>query len=528
MNTLADPVHVPPRRAPATPALAAYVLMLVAAIGAFFLIRHFGEALVAPEAPAGAISVAAPKAGQVDVVAHVLATLAAVVGLGFLLGRGFRYLGQPPVIGEVVAGILLGPSLLGAISPEAMHAFIPAADADPKGQVLSALKAIAQLGVVLYMFLVGLELNGAKLRNRAHATVAISHASIVAPFVLGAALALWLYPNLSHRGVPFTSFALFMGVALSVTAFPVLARILADRGLDKTETGIVALGCAAADDVTAWCLLAFVVGVAQAQVGEAAVVALGAVLFILGMFFVVRPLVRRLCRWMDEVQPSPRWGEGGSSLRSGDEPGEGLGKKNPSPPTPLPNGERGVRTLPSAAVPIAFVAVLLSALATEAIGVHAVFGAFLLGAMIPHDSRLAQEFIHKLKDVVTVLLLPAFFALTGLRTEIGLLTRWESWLMCGVIILVATLGKFGGTFLAARLTGLDSRTAAALGAMMNTRGLMGLIVLDIGLNMGVISPALFAMMVLMALATTMATAPALKRLLPDAGESRAGRAGMRE
>ena len=158
------------------------------------------------------------------------------------------------------------------------------------------------------------------------------------------------------------------------------------------------------------------------------------------------------------------------------------------------------------------VAVLLSALATEAIGVHAVFGAFLLGAVIPHDSRLAREFTHKLKDVVTVLLLPAFFALTGLRTEIGLVSGWDSWLICAAIIVAATLGKFGGTFLAARMAGKDARSAAALGAMMNTRGLMGLIVLDIGLNMGVISPKLFAMMVVMALITTVATSPILSLL----------------
>ena len=456
-------------------AAVAYVLMLVAAVGLFLVIRHFGEAITAPDAPPAAISVAAPKAGQVDVVAHVLATLAAVVGLGYLLGRAFAYLGQPPVIGEVVAGIVLGPSLLGAISPEAMHALVPDPVADPKGQVVAALGAIAQLGVVLYMFLVGLELNAAKLKHQAHATVAIAHASIVAPFVLGAALALWLYPMLSHRGVPFTSFALFMGVALSVTAFPVLARILADRGLDKTEAGVVALGCAAADDVTAWCLLALVVGVAQAQVAGAVVTAAWAVVFIAGMFAAGRPLAAWVCRKLDAV-PGP---------------------------------------LPSAAVPGVFVAVLLSALATEAIGVHAVFGAFLLGAVIPHESRLAREFTRKLKDVVTVLLLPAFFALTGLKTQIGLLSGWEGWAVCGVIVVVATLGKFGGTFVAARLTGQDGRTAAALGAMMNTRGLMGLIVLNIGLNMGVISETLFAMMVVMALVTTMATAPALRFLLRE-------------
>jgi Kef-type K+ transport system membrane component KefB len=449
--------------------------MLLAAVGAFVLVRHLGAGLVAPAAPAGAVSVAAPKAGQVDVVAHVLATLAAVIGLGFALSRLLRHLGQPPVIGEVLAGILLGPSLLGALSPDAMHLLIPAPADDPKGQVTAALRAVAQLGVVLYMFLVGLELNGAKLRHHAHAAVAISHASIVAPFVLGLFLALPLYPRLSHDGVPFVSFALFMGVALSVTAFPVLARILADRGLDRTPAGVVALGCAAADDVTAWCLLALVVGVARAEVGAAVGVIAGAAAFIAVMFLVVGPLARWACRKLDAHD-----------------------------------------ALPPAAVPVVFVAVLLSALATEAIGIHAVFGAFLLGAVVPHDSRVAVAITRALKDVVTVLLLPAFFALAGLRTELGLLDSWASWGMCLGVIAVATLGKFGGTYLAAAFTGYDPRTAAALGAMMNTRGLMGLIVLDIGLGMGVIAPTLFAMMVLMALATTLATSPALARLLPTA------------
>jgi Kef-type K+ transport system membrane component KefB len=461
-------------------AVAAYVLMLVTAIGLFFLIRHFSEQLTAPAAPAGAVSVAAPNAGQVDVVVHVLATLAAVVGLGFVLGRLLVYFGQPPVIGEVLAGILLGPSLLGAISPEAMHWLIPGPEADPKGQVLAALRAVSQIGVVLYMFLVGLDLNAAKLRHQAHTTVAVSHASIVAPFVLGAALALWLYPMLSHREVPFTSFALFMGVALSVTAFPVLARILADRGMTRSDLGVVALGCAAADDVTAWCLLALVVGVAQSQVGSAVVIGLGALAFIAVLFVVVRPLARWLVRRLDAEE------------------------------------------LPSAAIPAVFVAVLVAALLTEAIGIHAIFGAFLLGVVIPHDSRLAREFTAKTRDLVVYLLLPAFFAVTGLRTEIGLLNRWEDWLVCGAIILVATVGKFGGTAIAARLTGRDWRTASALGILMNTRGLMGLIVLDVGLQLGVISPTLFAMMVIMALVTTLTTAPVLGRLAGPAGDQSQG------
>jgi Kef-type K+ transport system membrane component KefB len=449
---------------------AAYVLMLVAAVGAFLLIRQAGEALTAPEAPADAISLVKKASGKVDVLPHVLTTLAAVIGLGFVLGRAFKYIGQPPVIGEVIAGIVLGPSLLGAISPEAMHWLIPDRAADPEGHVKSALKMIAQLGVILYMFLVGLELNGAKLKHQAHATIAVSHASIVVPFVLGAALALPLYPILSHQGVPFTSFALFLGAAMSVTAFPVLARILSDRGMEKSEIGVLALGCAAADDVTAWCLLAFVVGVAQSKMEEGFGVIAGALAFILVMFFVVRPLLARLAKPQAALHP--------------------------------------------AAIPVAFVAVLLCALATELIGIHAVFGAFLLGAVIPHDSLLAREFTRRMKDVVTVLLLPAFFALAGLQTDIRLMGSSQSVLICIAIIAIATIGKFGGTFAAAKLAGRDSRTAAALGAMMNTRGLMGLIVLDIGLNLGVISPALFSMMVVMAIITTLATAPALKRLVP--------------
>jgi Kef-type K+ transport system membrane component KefB len=456
--------------------LTGYLALLAGGVGLFFLVRAFGDGLSAPMPPTDARPVGRPIPGQVDVVVHVIATLAAVIGLGFVLGRAFRYLGQPPVIGEVVAGILLGPSLLGAISPEAVHWLIPSPTSDPNGQVPAALRAVSQLGVILYMFLVGLDLNAARLAGRAHAAVAVSHSSIVVPFVLGAVLALGLYPIFSHEGVPFTSFALFMGASMAITAFPVLARILTDRGLDKTELGGVALGCAAADDVTAWCLLALVVGVAQADLSSAARVIGGAIVFIVFMFLAIRPVLRRVTRVWD-TQPG---------------------------------------ALPPLAVSGTFLAVLLAALTTEAIGIHAVFGAFLLGAVIPHNSRIAREFSAKLKDPVTVLLLPAFFAYTGMRMQINLVNGWESWLWCGAIILVATLGKFGGTLLAARLTGLSWRDAAALGTLMNTRGLMELIILNIGLDLGIISPTLFAMMVVMALVTTAATAPVLQWLIPTA------------
>jgi Kef-type K+ transport system membrane component KefB len=290
---------------------------------------------------------------------------------------------------------------------------------------------------------------------------------------MGATLALWLYPAYAQAGVTFTSFALFMGAALSITAFPVLARILTDRKMQRSELGIVALACAAADDVTAWCLLAFIVGVAQAEVAGAVGTTVLAALFVLFMFVVARPLA---VRWLGRYQ-----------------------------------GEQ----LPRGVVAWVLLALLASALATEAIGIHAVFGAFLLGAIIPHDSAVVRVFHRKLEDIVGILLLPAFFAFTGLRTEIGLVDGFGAWTLCAVIILVATLGKFGGAYVAARLTGLERRPAAALGILMNTRGLMELIVLNIGLDLGVISPALFAMMVLMALATTMATTPLLQLIVPE-------------
>ncbi len=390
----------------------------------------------------------------------LLAALTAVVVLGRLLGRVFQTIGQPPVIGEVVAGILLGPSLLGAVAPGAYQFIFPAS-------VLAPLGLLSQLGIVLYMFLVGVELNPDVLRGHVHSTVAIAIASIVVPFALGAWLAMSLYSRVSPVGVPLTHFALFLGVAMSITAFPVLARILADRKMSKTILGALALACAAVADVTAWCLLAFVVGVVQSQSGSALFVSATTIAFIAVLFIVVRPIaVRVVRRWEDR------------------EPDKG-------------------------AVAFALIAMLVAALITEVIGVHAIFGAFLMGVVIPHDSRLAKTLELRLDNLVTILLLPAFFAFAGIRTEVGLLSSGQAWLTCAAIIAVATVGKFGGTLVAARATGLDWRHAAGLGVLMNTRGLMELIVLNVGLDLGVISSFLFTMMVLMALATTMATTPLL-------------------
>jgi Kef-type K+ transport system membrane component KefB len=334
--------------------------------------------------------------------------------------------------------------------------------------VAPLLNVISQFGVLLYMFLVGLELDVTLLRDRARSTIIISHASIVVPFLLGASLALLLYPNLSNSSVSFTAFSLFLGVSMSVTAFPVLARILTDRGIQKSKMGVLTLACAAIDDVTAWCLLAFVVSV-TAHAGSATRTLFMAMIYIAVMLLLVRPLVIRVTRWMDS---------------------------------------KGRMT--QGILATVLLGILLSSLSTESIGIHSIFGAFALGAIIPNGSKLARELTAKLEDFVVVFLLPAFFAFTGLRTQIGLVNGTRDWIFCILIILVASAGKFGGSALAARWNGLSWRESSALGILMNTRGLMELIVLNIGLELGVISPTLFAMLVLMALATTLATTPVLQ------------------
>jgi Kef-type K+ transport system membrane component KefB len=447
-----------------------YLGAIVVATLAFLAIRSYGEVAAAKRSTeekdlskslsgiGASVAIAhEPKTRLVhDSLFHVLLAMAAVIATGRLIGFVFHRFRQPRVLGEIVAGILLGPSLLGWIAPD-VQAFLLPPDVAP------LLRIVADLGVILYMFLVGLELNTGHLRERGHAVIAISQAGIVVPFLLGSMLALALFGRFDSGNTGFTVFALFMGTSLSVTAFPVLARLLADHGLSRSRLGVLALGCAAVGDVTAWCLLALVVGVAQAHVDRAIwTVALG-LGYTAFMLVVVRPMMARLASRYDEKTQST----------------EGL-------------------------VAFVYVCLLLSALATERIGIHALFGAFLMGAVIPHDSRVAREFIQKLEDIVAVLLLPAFFAFTGMRTQIGLVSGWENIAWCAAII--------AGTSIAGRLTGLAWPDAAAIGALMNTRGLMELIVLGVGLDLGVISHTLYAMLVLMALATTMSTAPVLRVL----------------
>ena len=262
-----------------------------------------------------------------------------------------------------------------------------------------------------------------------------------------------------------------MGVAMSITAFPVLARILTDRGLSKTELGVVALTCAAVNDVTAWCLLAVAVGAARAAVSEAMATTLLVIAFILFMFFVAGPVAARLANRHEES----------------DHPQQD-------------------------AIAWTLIGMLVSAVIAEMIGIHAIFGAFLFGAILPPESQIARQLALHRTPVVTLLFLPAFFALTGLRTEIGLLSGSRDWTVCLLVIVLATAGKFGGTMAAARLAGMTWPFAAQLGALMNTRGLMELVVLNVGLDLGVISPRLFTIMVMMAIVTTAMTAPLLDLL----------------
>jgi Kef-type K+ transport system membrane component KefB len=435
-------------------------VLIVSAVLLFLLIRWLGRGLPA-SAPASAT--AAVKSGaKVDVLPHILLALVVIILGARIVGAAFAWLGQPPVIGEVLAGVLLGPSFLGAIAPTIAEQLL-------SREVVSHLNVLAQLGVILYLFVVGLELDTVRLGHQGLEVVVISTAGIVVPFLIGSSLALALYPRLATADVPFSVFALFLGVALSITAFPVLARILTDLELSGTRLGNQALACAALGDIAGWCLLALAVGVAQARIDGAVRTLLGTVVFFVLMVFAVRPL---LLHWL----------------------------------------RRQEGRLTQGVAAVLLMGVLASAWATEMIGIHALFGAFLLGALIPHDSPAARQMEYRLRDAVTVMLLPAYFAFTGLRTRIGLVTGAEQWLLCGLILVVATLGKLGGTLIAARLTINGWRDAVASGVLMNTRVLMELVVLNIGLDLGVISPTLFAMMVLMAVVTTMMTAPMLRLL----------------
>lgn len=394
--------------------------------------------------------------------AILLIQIVTIILVARMFGWVFKKIGQPTVIGEIIAGIVLGPSLFGMYFPDFSATLFPP---DSFGN----LKILSQFGLIMFMFVVGMELDLKVLRNKAKDAVVISHASIIFPFALGLILAYFIYETFAPANVRFTSFGLFMGIALSITAFPVLARILQERGMNKTRLGSVVITCAAADDITAWCILAIVIAIVKAGTFVSALYTiLAAIAYVALMIKVVRPFLKRV-----------------GDLHAVRE------------------------NLSKSVVAIFFLTLLLSAFATEVIGIHALFGAFMAGAIMPENIKFRSIFIEKVEDVALVLLLPIFFVYTGLRTEIGLLNDPYLWKVTGVIILFAVVGKFVGSALAARFVGQNWKDSLIIGALMNTRGLMELVVLNIGYDLGVLTPQIFAMMVIMALATTMMTGPAL-------------------
>ncbi|UOK41421.1 MULTISPECIES: cation:proton antiporter [Flavobacterium] len=394
--------------------------------------------------------------------AILLAQIVTIVFVARLFGAIFKKIGQPSVIGEILAGIALGPSLLGNYFPEFSNALFPVAS-------LGNLQFLSQIGLILFMFVVGMELDLKVLQNKAKEAVIISHASIVIPFTLGLVLAYFIFQQFAPDGVEFISFALFTGIAMSITAFPVLARIVQERGLHKTRLGAMVITCAAADDITAWCILAAVIAIVKAGsfLSSLYIMAL-AIVYVLLMLKVVKPFLKRIGDLYENTE-----------------------------------------TITKPVIAIFFLTLLISSYATEVIGIHALFGAFMAGVIMPESMRFRNIFIEKVEDVSQVMLLPLFFVFTGLRTQIGLLDDAYLWEVCGYIVLVAVVGKFVGSALTARFVGQSWKDSLTIGALMNTRGLMELVVLNIGYDLGVLKPEIFAMMVIMALATTFMTGPAL-------------------
>jgi Kef-type K+ transport system membrane component KefB len=444
-----------------------YLLLVVLPVTAILLVLHAGSGLVAPPPGVQATGSPAPSsAGSMPDIGLLLLQLLVVLVATRVCGLAMRAFGQPHVVGEMLAGILLGPSFLGLVAPGLASSLFPAAS-------LGVLSALSQVGMVLYMFLIGMELDHEALSAGRGTAVLTSHASIAVPFALGVVLALALHARFAPPGIAFLAFALFLGAAMSVTAFPVLARILAERGMLRTPLGTLATSAAAVDDVTAWTILAGIMVIVRTS-GEGRplwlpLVVLGS--FVAGVYLVRKPLRRAITAAFTR---------------------------------------RGRLTHGVGATLVALA--LAGGGITEAAGVHALFGAFFVGLVLASERPLAEAARERLEDPLVLVLLPLYFAFTGMRTRLGLLWEDGSWGWALVIIGVAVAGKLGGSALAAFLGGRPGREALALGTLMNTRGLMELVILNIGLDLGVLTPSLYSMMVLMAFATTMMTSPLLTAL----------------
>ncbi|MFJ8959752.1 cation:proton antiporter [Lentzea sp. NPDC102401] len=413
---------------------------------------------------------AATVSGRILLAMAVLTVAVRVVG--WLVSK----IGQPRVLGEIVAGILLGPSVLGLVWPGLMaHLFPP--------QVITGLNVLAQTGLVMFMFLVGLEIDVKSLRGQGRKVTVISHASLLVPIALAVPLAVWLYPRFGQR-TDELAFVLFFAAAMAITAFPVLSRLLRESDLLSTRVGVVSLVCAAINDIYAWIMLAVVVAVAKSAGSEDVVRTLVlSIVYVVVMLAVVRPLLRKL-------------------------------------------GHPSIWVMVAVAI--------LSAWTTDQIGIHAIFGGFLAGAVMPRDPEWQRDVEAKLESIISVLLLPMFFGLVGLSTRIDQLTTAALWLTALLVVVVATAGKLGGATVAARLTGDRWTESLLIGVLMNTRGLTEVVILTVGVQLGVVSPALFTIMVLMALVTTFMAAPlitvlkrrmAAGRVTSPAGDLRGAGAG---
>jgi Kef-type K+ transport system membrane component KefB len=404
--------------------------------------------------------------GLKESLSHPLALLLAQIITIIIAARSFGWLftriGQPEVVGEIIAGIVLGPSLIGHYYPDFSHFLFPV-------NSLGNLQFLSQIGLILFMFVIGMELDVKILKTKAHEAVVISHASIIVPFALGMGLAYYLYSSFAPPAISFLSFSLFIGISMSITAFPVLARIIRERGIQKTKLGMIVITCAAADDITAWCILAAVIAIVKAGSVISSFYTMGlALIYVFLMLKLIRPFLKRV----GDIYTS---------------------RENLSRPI----------------VAIFFLVLIISSYLTETIGIHALFGAFMAGAIMPENNRFRSILIEKVEDVALVILLPLFFVLTGLRTQIGLLNDSHAWLITGLIVATAIAGKFLGSALAAKFMRQSWKDSLTIGVLMNTRGLMELIVLNIGYDLGVLSPEIFAMLVIMALFTTVMTGPCL-------------------
>jgi Kef-type K+ transport system membrane component KefB len=393
-------------------------------------------------------------------IAILLLQIIAILLTCRFFGWLFKKIGQPTVIGEILAGIVLGPSVLGYLAPGISDFLF-------REESLANINILSQFGLILFMFAIGMELDLGEVRKKLKETILISHTSTIVPFFFGMLTAYFVYDRYADQSTPFLSFALFIGISMSITAFPVLARIIQERGLTKSHLGTLTLASAANGDITAWCLLAVVIAIAQAgSVLSAVYSILFSGVYLLLMFFVIQPFLRMV----------------GHIYHNKEVIDKGM-------------------------VALMFLILITSAYLTQILGLHALFGAFIAGVVMPANLKFRKILTEKVEDVSLGLFLPLFFVSTGLRTQLDLLDTPELWWMCGIMILAAIAGKFGGAFFSARVVGESFKNSLYIGALMNTRGLMELVVLTIGYEMHILPPPVFVMLVLMTLVTTFMTAP---------------------